>query len=175
MAGELVPHVLVDSGSGLVLVAKRVARRQGLSYERTKSVAITTAAGRSLVLGRVHNDVPVVYCAGTPQAFVTRLPAFIVEDAGAEAYDVLLGMPALFPQQFTLSTVAGDEHLLLRPHGHHENVRLPVTVRWPVLHKSPATSGHVAALTDIPLVGGNAGVLTTNDELPPAGGGSRSP
>jgi hypothetical protein len=164
--------VLIDSGSAVVLIARRLANRLQLRQGPAYGIMVTTATGRSQLGGRVCGDLTLAFCAGTPEAFTTRVPAFVVEDAGAEAYEVLLGMRILLPLQFELLATTGNECLRLHPPG-HDTLTLSVAIRWP--HPAeplsdtcepPASTVATVADTALPTI-------TAPSELPPppAGGG----
>ncbi|GLC59873.1 hypothetical protein PLESTB_001547600 [Pleodorina starrii] len=168
VAGHLPCDVLIDSGSAVVLVAQRLADRLELQQLPHPGITVTTAGGRSLLRGKVRDGLLLAFNAGTPEAYATRVPAFVVEDAGAEAYEVLLGMRALWPLRFDLLTsTEGNEQLRLNPKG-RDPLALPVVIRWPSLVEQPSVAPAAAAALQ-------HAVESTPEQPPPSvGGGSRT-
>ncbi|GLC69971.1 hypothetical protein PLESTF_000905200 [Pleodorina starrii] len=160
VGGELVRDVLVDTGSAIIIVAQRLADRLQLRCQPRPEYTVTTAAGRSTLLGEVCGGLTLTFGAGAGQGHTIWLPAMLAADSGAEAYELLLGMRALQPLQSRLDLREGREKLEMWPPG-HGYLGIPIIIRWPSL------GGGVA-----PLAASTA--APTLPQPPPLAGGGGS-
>ncbi|GFR52913.1 hypothetical protein Agub_g15559 [Astrephomene gubernaculifera] len=163
-SGQLPGRVLVDSGSAVHIVARRVACSLDLEVIPFPSLSITTAAGRSSVMGVA--EVTLTFASGTPDVITHSSSALVVEDTGAEAFDLILGTEVLWHKFGCDILLGGPTPLLRLRRGYHHPqpcAHLPTT-SLPIARPEPMLVANATALA----VGGASLPQPQPPQQPPA-------